>query len=203
MNYAAYILLCYLAGALPTGYLFGKILRGIDIREHGSGKMGATNVFRTLGKGPGLAVLAVDIAKGAAAVALFPLLLNTEGGWLLAGAVTAVLGHNFTVFLNFRGGKGVATTAGVMLGLAPAAMATDFAVFACVLLLSRMISVSSLAAATALPALVWVYAESGAYHGVFYLALLLSLFVWLRHRDNIRRILSGTENRFNWSSGKK
>ena len=198
-----YIAACYLAGAIPTGYLAGRLLKGIDIREHGSGNMGATNVFRTLGKGPGLAVLALDMAKGAAAVALFPgLLAVAHEGWILGGAVTAVLGHNYTLFLRFRGGKGVATSAGVMLGLAPAATGTVLALFVVVLVASRMISVSSLTAASALPLLTFVYGETGLNHAVFYLTLLLAVFIWVRHKDNIKRIMSGTENRFEWSKKK-
>ncbi|MES2202216.1 MAG: glycerol-3-phosphate acyltransferase, partial [candidate division FCPU426 bacterium] len=111
---ALYLAACYLLGALPTGYLAGRALRGIDIRKEGSGNMGATNVFRVLGKGPGIAVLLIDVAKGAAAVALLPRLIALPAeGWVLAGGLAAVLGHNYTVFLNFKGGKGVATSAGV------------------------------------------------------------------------------------------
>jgi glycerol-3-phosphate acyltransferase PlsY len=156
--------------------------------------MGATNVFRVLGKGPGAFVLLVDIAKGAAAVAWLPSLFGASPSWCLLGAVAVVLGHNYTCFLRFKGGKGVATSAGVCLGLAPLATLTVVGIFALAFALSRMVSVGSLLAAAALPPLVWYYHEGG--QPMLALACLLALFVWLRHIPNIKRILAGTENKF-------
>src|SRR3989338_6376943 len=112
------IILGYLMGAIPTGYIFGRALAGIDIRQHGSGNLGATNVLRVLGKGPGFLVLVLDILKGMLAVALIPDLLGLTGTFdRVVLAIAAVCGHNWTVFLNFKGGKGIATSFGVLLGL--------------------------------------------------------------------------------------
>ena len=196
---ALYLLAAYLLGAIPTGYLAGKMLRGIDIRKEGSGNMGATNVLRVLGKGPGAVVLLIDICKGAAAVALLPGLFGVAGSWPLLGALAAVLGHNYTCFLGFKGGKGVATSAGACLGLAPHAMLAVIVIFILVAALGRMVSLASIIAATALPGLVWYYGEQGAAPpapGQFlYLALLLAIFIWARHIPNIKRIMAGTENK--------
>jgi glycerol-3-phosphate acyltransferase PlsY len=199
MTQALYLLACYLLGAIPTGYLMGRA-RGVDIRREGSGNMGATNVLRVLGKGPGALVLVIDIAKGAAAAALLPLYFGVAGPWLLLGALAAVLGHNYTCFLGFKGGKGVATSAGVCLGLAPHATLTIIAIFLLFTFATRMVSVGSLAAATALPPLVCYYQEQGALPPApgqfFYLSLLLAVFIWVRHIPNLRRIVAGTENKF-------
>jgi glycerol-3-phosphate acyltransferase PlsY len=201
MNPWTYLAACFFLGSIPTGYLAGRLLKGIDIRKQGSGNMGATNVFRVLGKGPGAAVLLMDIAKGAAAVALLGPYFSLPGpGWLLLGGLAAVLGHNYTPFLGFKGGKGVATSAGVCLGLAPFATLTIIALFIALFALSRMVSVGSLGAATALPLAMLYYGEAGAPRPlpgqVFWLGLVLALFVWLRHIPNIKRIMAGTENKF-------
>jgi glycerol-3-phosphate acyltransferase PlsY len=170
-----------------------------DIRREGSGNMGATNVLRVLGRGPGAAVLAVDIGKGALAVAWLPLLFDPGAGWPLAGALAAVLGHNYTCFLNFKGGKGVATSAGVCLGLAPWATLSIIVIFALLTALTRMVSVGSMGAAAALPFFVWYYHEAGESPPepgrFFYLSLVLAAFIWLKHIPNIRRIMAGTENK--------
>lgn len=200
MSQSLYLLACYLLGSIPTGYWVGRLFFKKDIRSEGSGNMGATNVLRVLGKGPGAFVLAFDIAKGAAAVALLPRYFEAGGSWPLLGALAAVLGHNYTCFLNFKGGKGVATSAGVCLGLAPHATLSIIGIFAILTFLSRMVSVGSLGAAAALPVLVWYYHEGGVTPPepgqFFYLALTLAAFVWLRHIPNIKRILAGTENKF-------
>lgn len=201
MNQAAYLLAAYLLGSIPTGYVAGLWLKGLDIRKHGSGNMGATNVFRVLGKGPGTAVLLLDIFKGYLSVSWLPALLGPFGpGWTLAGGLAAVLGHNYTLWLGFKGGKGVATSAGVCLGLAPWATLTTLAVFGVVFSLTRMVSAGSLLASAALPLAMWYHAErgegSGGLGANLYLGLALTVFVWLRHLPNIKRILSGTENKF-------
>lgn len=221
------ILAAYLLGAIPFAYLAGRLLKGIDIRQHGSGNVGATNVFRVLGKGPGAVVLLLDVAKGWLAAAWLPRLgagsaaaafvsssVSDHAWWPCALGLAAVLGHSYTVFLGFKGGKGVASSAGVFLGLAPLATGTVLGLFALVLLGTRMVSAGSLAAAAVLPVAVALYGEwrpvaaranlSDVFkHGwslqarpVFWLALALSVLVWVRHIPNIRRILAGTENRF-------
>lgn len=137
-----YIACCYLVGAIPSGFIVGRWLKGIDIRTQGSGNMGATNVFRLLGKGPGLFVLAVDIAKGALAVTVLAYIWGFfDHSWLpLSGGLAAVLGHNYTCFLKFKGGKGVAASAGVFLGLAPFATLSCLILFMLAVTLLKMIS---------------------------------------------------------------
>ncbi len=193
------LVLAYLLGGVPSAYIAGRLMRGIDIRQHGSGNMGATNVFRVLGTKPGCLVLAADIAKGALAAWLLPRLsplpLSAWGACLFG--LVAVLGHSYTPFLSFKGGKGVATSAGVFLGVAPMAAVGALGLFAAVFALTRMVSAGSLLAALVLPALVIVWGETGGEgHPVLVLALILAVVVWVRHIPNIKRMLAGTESRF-------
>ncbi|WP_437275298.1 glycerol-3-phosphate 1-O-acyltransferase PlsY [Sorangium sp. So ce375] len=192
--YLAYLALAYLLGAIPTGYLFARFVKGVDVREVGSGNIGATNVLRAFGWGPGLAVLAADVAKGAlVAGPLASWLAVAPGGWVAAaGGLTAVLGHDYTVFLGMRGGKGVATSCGVLLALAPRSTLATLAVFAVLVRATRMVSAGSLAGALALPLFLWLLGE--LYAPVLCLSLLLAALVWLKHIPNIRRMLAGTEN---------
>jgi glycerol-3-phosphate acyltransferase PlsY len=200
MSLALYLAAAYLLGAIPTAYLAGRALKGIDIRQHGSGNVGATNVFRVLGKGPGAFVLAFDMAKGTVSVTLLAGALGVEGPWVLVGGLAAVLGHNYTVFLGFKGGKGVASSAGVCLGLMPLSTLTVLGVFLVAFYASKMVSVGSLLGATVLPPLVWYYHEAGAAPPepgqLFWLATALAAFVWVRHIPNLKRIMAGTENKF-------
>ncbi|WP_437934631.1 glycerol-3-phosphate 1-O-acyltransferase PlsY [Sorangium sp. So ce341] len=191
---AIYLVLAYLLGAIPTGYLFARFVKGVELRAMGSGNIGATNVLRAFGWRPGLAVLAADMAKGAlVAGPLASWLSAAPGGWVAAaGGLAAVLGHDYTVFLGMRGGKGVATSCGVLLVLAPRATLATLAVFAIVVRATRMVSAGSLAGALALPALLWLLGERGA--PVLCLSLLLCAFIWLKHIPNLRRILAGTES---------
>jgi glycerol-3-phosphate acyltransferase PlsY len=209
------ILCAYLLGSIPSAYLAGKWIKGMDIRRHGSGNMGATNVFRVMGPGPGVAVLLADIAKGAVAVLLLPALAGSAwtgaaaSWWPCLLGLAAVLGHSYTLFLGFKGGKGVATSLGVFLALAPLATVAALLIFGAVFWATRMVSAGSLAAAALLPSAVVAFkewrplgADLGPGYGdwrsrpVLALALLLALLVWLRHLPNIRRILAGTESRF-------
>jgi glycerol-3-phosphate acyltransferase PlsY len=192
---ALQLLAAYLLGAIPFAYIAGKALKGIDIRQHGSGNVGATNVLRVLGKGPGAAVLAMDMAKGCLAAAWLPTLAPAPFvGWAAVLGLAAVLGHSYTCFLSFKGGKGVATSAGVFFGLAPLAMLGVVAVFILVFAVGRMVSAASLAAALCLPALVLYF--YGAADPIFWLALILAVIVWVRHIPNLKRIVAGTEPRF-------
>ncbi|WP_437850675.1 glycerol-3-phosphate 1-O-acyltransferase PlsY [Sorangium sp. So ce363] len=191
---AIYLALAYLLGAIPTGYLFARFVKGVDLREVGSGNIGATNVLRAFGWGPGLAVLAADVAKGAlVAGPLASWLSVAPGGWVVAaGGLTAVLGHDYTVFLGMRGGKGVATSCGVLLVLAPRSTLATLAVFAVIVRATRMVSAGSLTGALALPLFLWLLGERGA--PALCLSLLLAALVWLKHIPNIRRMLAGTES---------
>lgn len=191
---AVALLASYLAGAFPTSYLAGKLFRGIDLREHGSRNLGATNVYRVLGWGFAIPVAVVDIAKGAIPVLLFaPLAGGGQGTQLLCGLV-AMLGHVYSVFVGFKGGKGVATAAGVMLALTPAAIGIAIAVWALVVFGTGYVSVGSIGAASLFPLLVWLLHPD--WRRLIWVDVLVALaIVWL-HRANIRRLMRGTENRF-------
>ncbi len=193
-------LAAYLLGSIPTGYLVAR-WKNIDITQVGSGNIGATNVFRILGRGPGIFVLLTDAAKGALSVLFLPGLAALVAGvgspWLAAlAAVCAVLGHNFTCWLRFKGGKGIATSAGALAALVPAAFLVIFITWIVVFALGRYVSLASIAAAAVLP-----FATAFTIQGelrwplVGLTSLLAFLAIW-RHRPNIRRLLDGTENRF-------
>jgi len=199
-------LVSYLLGSIPTGYWLARSLRGIDIREHGSGSTGATNVLRVVGKGPGLLTFVVDVLKGTGAVLMGRWLFGqpwsgVPPAWadycLLAIALIAVLGHSKPIWLGWRGGKSVATSLGVLLALNwPTALAS-FGVFLVVLAFSRIVSLGSIIAALSLPVWFWVFTGSLPFVGF---SLLASAFVIWRHQSNIQRLLSGTEPRLGASS---
>lgn len=194
------LLLCaYLFGSIPNGYLIGRALKGIDIREHGSGSTGATNVLRTVGKGAAVAVLLLDAAKGALAVAaidgfyaLYPQLLPSSWQpWLAtAAAFAAIVGHSRSIWINFTGGKSVATGLGVLLVMSPTVALGTLAVFITVLALTRIVSLSSIVAAIAVN--IWLIALN---QPIPYLLFggIAGIYVILRHRSNIERLLAGEE----------
>ncbi len=193
----------YVLGGIPTGYLIGR-LKGIDIRKHGSGNPGTANVYRTLGKGPGILTFVVDFLKGfaptlvAAQFFFEPGSMDfSKGHWWIpvtAGAL-AIAGHIWTVFLNFKGGKGVATAAGVFMALLPIPTAGAFVVFGIAVAITSHISVGSMAASVALPILCFVLARD--YQKPFtLLALTVCILIFYTHIANIRRILAGAELSF-------
>lgn len=187
----AAILASYVLGSVPTGLWLGLRFRGIDIREHGSRNIGATNTMRVLGKGLGGAALAADILKGWVPVVLFA----QAAAWPylpLACGVAAILGHSFSLFLGFKGGKGVATSTGVFLGLLPIPTLIAAVVFGIVLAATRMVSAGSISAAVALCIAAFFFTESWVMRGI---VALMAALVILKHRDNIKRILRGEENR--------
>lgn len=181
----------YLLGSVPSGFIFGRLV-GVDVRRTGSGNIGATNVARVLGKGVGLLTLIADVAKGLVPVLLARWLSMED--WLIAGiAAAAFLGHLYPVFLRFQGGKGVATALGAMLAIAwPATLVLVF-VFAGVVLSSRRVSLASITAATAAPFVLWALFYPPAFIA---LGMFLASMIILRHRDNISRLLAGSEPRF-------
>lgn len=189
------LVLAYLLGSLPTGFAIAKLVQGIDIREHGSGNTGATNVFRVVGKQAGIAVLVIDLLKGLAAVLVAQFVMAQLAGalttWVqtLAGLL-AILGHSRSVWLNFTGGKSAATGLGVLLALAwPVGLGTA-AVFGVVFGLSRTVSLGSISAATAAPLLMFLTGQPLPF---ILLAALGGVYVIVRHRSNITRLLAGTE----------
>lgn len=192
--------LSYLLGATPTSYWVGKVVHGIDLRERGSGNLGATNAFRVLGWKSAIPVIVVDIAKGFIPVWFFPSVAGGAFAWTLAFGAAAVVGHMFSLWVGFRGGKGVATSAGVFLALAPWACLAAFGVWALVCLATRMVSAGSVAAAVTLPVLVAVLPHQGGVTLVGFSVALAVFIVWA-HRSNIQRILRGEEHRFGRKSG--
>lgn len=181
----------YVAGSVPTGLWLGLWLKKIDIREHGSRNIGATNTMRTLGKPLGAAALAGDMAKGAVAVLLFAPLSDWPYAGLACG-VAAILGHSFPIFLRFRGGKGVATSTGVYLALAPLPTLVAAVIFGIVLATTRMVSAGSVAAAAGLAILIFVFPATLPLR---VMTVIIALLVIFKHRSNIGRILRGEESR--------
>ena len=190
----------YLCGSLPWGLWLGRGLRGVDVRTLGSGNLGATNVYRSLGPGIGIATLVLDMAKGALPVWLMPgsaLGASFPGGpeWCrVAVGLAAIAGHMWTVFARFRGGKGVATTTGVLLALSPPAFGVFVAVFVAAVGLTRFISVGSMLGAIAFAVTLGVLRGPASPAALF--GGLVAALVILRHRDNIRRLARGEERRF-------
>ena len=189
-----WLFLSYLLGAVPTSYLAGRLFRGIDLRQHGSGNLGATNLYRVLGWRFAVPVGLFDVAKGAIPVVLFAPQVSASQRVALACGIAAVVGHVYSVFVRFRGGKGVATAAGVMLGLAPLAILALLVVWALVVFTTGYVSLGSIVAAALLPLAVFVL-HPDARELLPVIALIAAAIVWL-HRANIRRLLAGTENRF-------
>ncbi|HUL04088.1 MAG TPA: glycerol-3-phosphate 1-O-acyltransferase PlsY [Gemmatimonadales bacterium] len=199
MTIAPWIIAAYLIGAIPTSYLAGKLGRGIDLREHGSRNLGATNVYRVLGWGYAIPVGVIDIAKGALPVTLFPRWAHGPGWLPVVLGVAAVLGHMFSPYVRFRGGKGVATAAGMFLALAPLAIAISVIVWAGLLWLTGYVSVSSLTAAALFP--LWTYLTLPGAQYTFWASVASAGLIAFSHRANIRRLLAGTESRFRTRKG--
>lgn len=187
------ILLSYLLGSVSFAYLAGRV-RGLDLRQHGSGNLGATNVLRTLGAPAAVIVLALDLLKGVAAVLLLPRATGALEGWVpTACGLAAIAGHVWPVFLGWRGGKGVATAAGVFGALAPLPFVFALGAFALVAGISRYMSLGSLTAALVLPvAMALVY---GPRHPLFFVSLGVAGFVFWTHRTNLDRLRRGVEPR--------
>ena len=202
------IILSYLIGSIPTAYIFGRIVKGVDIRKHGSGNVGATNAFRALGAGFGITVLLLDALKGLVCVVnisdfilsrglgLNPLMLRVILG------LTAVAGHSWTVFLNFKGGKGMAITLGVLVGLSikfpvlRIILLAEIALWLAVFLSSRIVSLASIISAITFPIFFIIFRQSPY---LVLMSLILSLLIVFRHKSNISRLLRGEESRINFS----
>ncbi|MFN7139798.1 MAG: glycerol-3-phosphate 1-O-acyltransferase PlsY [Limisphaerales bacterium] len=202
-SYIAVAIAAYLLGSIPTGYLVAKA-KGIDIRSVGSGNIGATNVFRILGKKAGIFVLTVDALKGFVAAWLLPIIAvrfhpdaETSAAlfeWLrIVAGISAILGHNYTCWLNFKGGKGIATSAGVLIALFPQAFVVCLVVWIVVFLVSKYVSLASILAAACLPFAAWFFQSSTR---MIVVAVLMGGLAIYKHKANIQRLMNGTENRF-------
>jgi glycerol-3-phosphate acyltransferase PlsY len=200
-------LIGYVCGALPWGLWLGRWLRGVDVRTQGSGNLGATNVYRTLGPKIGLATLMLDMLKGALPVWIVPTLpvgAEFPGGpeaCALAVGLAAVAGHVWTFLAGFKGGKGVATTAGVLLALSPQAFLVFGLVFVITVAITRTISLGSILGAIAFAIALAFIAPTGVRSPTFMFGLAASLLVVIRHRANVRRLLKGEEPRFSFRRG--
>jgi len=218
--YILFAVLAYLLGSIPFGYILVRIFLGADVRQMGSGNIGATNVARTGSKGLAIATLALDILKGYVAVILAyaygmfaawqhtpqvngfppnaPAAATVQQAFLLAAvaAFSAIIGHIFTVWLRFNGGKGVATGLGVFLALAPKAVLIVFAVFVAIVAVTRYISLGSMVAAALFPLCFYFLQPTHATPGVLIMLSGVSLLIIYRHRANISRLVAGNENRF-------
>ena len=196
----------YLLGSIPSGYLAARWIKGIDIRQEGSGSTGATNVLRVVGKGPALVVFAVDVLKGALAVLLAkavlePLVgqpLGPDGwqidGWIVLAGLAGLAGHIWPIWLGWKGGKAVATGLGMLLGVSWPVGLACFGIFLTVLSFSRIVSLSSVVAALSLPLLMLgSFGSAGIRPAYLLLAVLTTVLVVWRHRSNLERLLSGTE----------
>jgi len=202
LNLIAILVLSYLAGSIPTAIMASRLVLKDDIRHHGSKNAGATNVFRVMGWKPALVVVLIDIGKGVAAVLLVtqlgatplsPVLLKIVAG------LAAIIGHIFTVFAGFRGGKGVGTAFGVLISLAPTASLITFAVWLALVLVTRIVSVGSVAAGIVFPVTLFVqhsFSDAGPATELLCFGVVLGLLILLTHRSNIGRLLRGEENRF-------
>ena len=194
----------YLLGSIPTGYLVARA-RGVDIRQVGSGNIGATNAFRVLGKPAGILVLGTDALKGFLACKVvsgvaysflsppYQQVPESRETLAIVAGIAAILGHNYTCWLKFKGGKGIATTGGVLLALMPYALLTITIVWIVVTLATRYVSLGSLGAAITLPFAAWAFAGSRRLIGV---ATIMTALAVYKHKGNIQRLLNGTENRF-------
>lgn len=187
----------YIIGSIPSGYLLVKYTKGIDIRTVGSGNIGATNVQRVLGMKGFLWVLLLDALKGYIPLIVIDKLFGVRyPAVVLIAAASAVLGHTFTMFLNFKGGKGVATALGVFLALAPYSVLADLVVFSILLYFFKYISLGSIICSFLLPIFIFIFGEGGYWNLVILLAVALAAFVIYKHKANIKRLIEGTENKF-------
>jgi acyl phosphate:glycerol-3-phosphate acyltransferase len=198
------ILINYLIGSIPTAYIFGRLLKGIDIRQYGSGNVGATNALRVLGKGAGITVLALDIVKGFLPLLLWGDFFALRTAWItpeivyIILGVSCICGHNWTIFLNFKGGKGIATTLGMLLAIAVKipglglVIGLVLVVWIISFVISRIVSLSSLIAAVALPIFMIIFRQPLT---LIIASILLSCFTIYRHKSNIQRLRQGKETK--------
>ena len=193
------LILAYLIGATPTSYVAGRLGRRIDLRQHGSKNLGATNVYRVLGWRYAIPVALIDAAKGAIPVVILGAWANGPAWFSVALGLAAVMGHIFSPYVGFKGGKGVATAAGMFLALAPLAVVISLPIWMAALWLSGYVSVASLAVAVLFPAWVWLTTRDQPY--AVWAAVALAVIIVYSHRHNIQRLRNGTENRFRTRKG--
>jgi len=189
----------YLIGSISFSYLIAKKVAGIDIRSHGSGNAGATNTLRVLGKGPGIAVLILDALKGLGAMGITHLMTGDPTAYAVAG-LFVIAGHNWPIYFGFRGGKGIATTLGVVLGFSPLAFLIGAVLAVLVIAITRYVSLGSLVLVTAMPIAIYFFDKPIAF---FWTSLVITLFAYVRHYNNIRNLLAGNERKLGDKSQRK
>lgn len=192
--------IAYLLGAIPFGYLLVKLRTGKDVRTSGSGNIGATNVLRTTGRAAGVATLLLDIAKGYLALWIAARLTGGNPWWMSAAALAAIAGHAYPVFLQFQGGKAVATFIGAFLYLTPLAIGLTTVVFVIMVAWTRAISMGSICGAAVFPLAVWLMGQPPL--PILFASLAGAIFIIYRHSSNIRKLRAGTENVFRFGSPK-
>ena len=195
------IIFSYLLGSIPTAYIFGKLIKQVDIRDFGSGNVGATNALRVLGTRMGLTTMLIDIAKGVTAVVLCKILIqdSTDLMIIICG-LSAIIGHIFTIFLKFKGGKGVATSAGVFAAICPIPFFIAFSVFLFLVWMSKYVSLGSISAAFTLfvVELIININNKFAEKEILGFVSIIALFIIIKHKANIKRLLAGNENKINF-----
>lgn len=189
--YLLVIVISYLIGSIPNGLFVGKLVGGVDLRQFGSKNIGATNAFRVLGPWPALVVFITDAAKGIAGVYLGDQLIGSPIA-LLAGGIAAIAGHNWSIFLGFKGGRGVATGLGVIAMLSPKVTLVVFVIWAAIVYFTRYVSLGSIVAAALVPVSMWLFGEIREF---LIFGVIAALFVIIRHRPNIERLLKGEDAR--------
>ncbi len=194
------LLIAYLLGAIPFGYLLVKMKTGTDVRSAGSGNIGATNVLRTTGRAAGIATLLLDIAKGYVAVWIAGKMTEHDPVWMSAAALAVMAGHAYPVFLRFQGGKAVASYVGAFLCLSPWSLAATLVVFVAVVIWTRHISLGSIVGAASFPLAAWILVKAPA--PVIVASVVAGAFIIYRHRSNIQRVREGKEHRFSLGSSR-
>ncbi|MGM0471172.1 MAG: glycerol-3-phosphate 1-O-acyltransferase PlsY [Bacillota bacterium] len=196
LSYLVVLVVGYLLGSIPFGLLLTRLVKGVDIREYGSGNIGATNAYRVMGFGMGIIVALFDISKGYISVVLAQYIVGTNPLVIILAGLAAIVGHNWSLFLNFNGGRGVATSVGVLINLLPQTVLVAFFVWLVVVLTMRYVSLGSIVGALLIPMLAFLLDRPLPYVG---LGLAIAVFVIYRHRPNIKRLLRGEEKKIGWN----
>ncbi len=198
------LVFAYFLGGIPTSYIFGKVFKKIDIRKYGSGNVGATNALRVLGVKMGITTLIIDIAKGFVAVLIAKIILPkyglTNDTYLILIGLSAIFGHIFSIYLGFKGGKGVATSAGVFLSLIPIPFLIAFISFFIIVFATKYVSLGSISAAVILVISELIFNIKNSFNQKEYLifTIIIALFIIIRHKSNIQRLLKGNENKISF-----
>ncbi|ADL12572.1 glycerol-3-phosphate 1-O-acyltransferase PlsY [Acetohalobium arabaticum] len=197
VSYIFVILISYLLGSIPFGLIITRLVKGVDIREYGSGNIGATNAYRVMGFGMGIMVALCDIGKGYISVFIAQQVFGSQAALILILAgLAAIAGHNWPIFLKFDGGRGVATSVGVLISLLPKAVLIAFFAWLVIVLTTRYVSLGSIIGAVLIPISALIFNSPATYVG---LGLAIAIFVVYRHRPNIQRLLAGEENKIGWN----